>query len=50
VSPPARKGFGSTILVDTVRGLGRKVAIEFLPSGLNYELTVPLGTIAAAEL
>jgi PAS domain S-box-containing protein len=48
VAQPARKGFGSTILVEAARGIGREVAMAFEPTGLRYVLTMPLGAIAAA--
>ena len=47
VSPPLRKGFGSTILVDAARQFG-DARLAYEPSGLEYELRVPLREIAPA--
>jgi PAS domain S-box-containing protein len=49
VRPPGRKGFGSTILVEATRGICGNGAMDFAPSGLGYELAVPLSTIVAAS-
>lgn len=45
VSPPTRRGFGSTLLVDAARGFSTDVAIEYNPDGLVYRLDVPLRAI-----
>ena len=47
VSPPARRGFGSVILLESAREFGR-VAMDYAQEGLIYELDVPLGAIAAS--
>jgi two-component sensor histidine kinase len=47
VSPPARKGFGSVILLESAREFGR-VAMDFAQEGLIYELEVRLSAIAAS--
>jgi two-component sensor histidine kinase len=47
VSPPARSGFGSVILLESAREFGR-VAMDYAQEGVTYELDVPLGAIAAS--
>ncbi len=49
VLPPTRRGFGSTILLDSTRAISQKVAMNFTPQGLSYELTVPLSAITATK-
>ena len=43
--PPERKGFGSIMLEHAARNLG-SAAMEFAPSGLRYELTIPFSAFA----
>ena len=45
VTDPARKGFGSVILVDAAQQFGQSVAVKYLPQGLRYELHLRLGDI-----
>jgi PAS domain S-box-containing protein len=45
VSKPTKKGFGTVILLDSVRHLARSVAMNFEPAGLSYELQVDLHAI-----
>ena len=47
VSPPARKGYGSVILLESAREFGR-VAMDYAQEGLIYELEVRLSGIAAS--
>jgi hypothetical protein len=47
--PPERHGFGSTVLVQGARSLGRDVALDFFPSGQRYELQVPMSAFARAR-
>jgi PAS domain S-box-containing protein len=49
VSAPTRKGFGSTILLDAAKQLGKYVALNFEPQGVTYELRVPLSEIQASK-
>jgi len=46
VSPPARRGFGSVILLESAREFGR-VTMDYAQGGVTYELDVPIGAIAA---
>ena len=46
VAVPIRKGFGNFILVDAMKGHGEKVALNFDPAGLSYELRLPLKAIS----
>jgi two-component sensor histidine kinase len=44
VSPPVRKGFGSTVITGTLaRTLNGKAQLEYRPGGLSWELTAPMG-------
>jgi PAS domain S-box-containing protein len=45
VEPPARRGFGSTILKDLARGFAGSVDTEYLPEGLRYELRAELARV-----
>lgn len=45
VSPPSRRGFGSSILKDLARGFATAVEMEFPPDGLRYELRVDLARV-----
>jgi len=45
VSQPARKGFGSVILLDSIRHLARMVEMNFDPMGLVYALQIDLSAI-----
>jgi two-component sensor histidine kinase len=49
VSEPTQKGFGSVILVDAAKQFGHRVAVNYDPQGLSYELVVPLSQIEAAK-
>ena len=40
VSPPARRGFGHTVLERMAASLDAKVSLEFLPDGLRWSLLV----------
>ncbi|RXG94975.1 PAS domain S-box protein [Bradyrhizobium sp. C-145] len=44
VAMPARHGFGSTVLLEVAKGLG-KPALDYKPEGLSYELLVSLSAI-----
>jgi two-component sensor histidine kinase len=48
VSPPARKGFGSTVIGGTLtRTFNGKVELAYAPEGLSLELTAPMGDLIA---
>jgi PAS domain S-box-containing protein len=47
VATPTRKGFGSIILIDSAKQFGRRVALNYEPDGLSYELLLPVSAIAA---
>ena len=44
VAPPARRGFGSAILLDAAQQFGR-VTVEYRPDGLIYQLQLDLSAI-----
>ena len=46
---PRRKGFGSSILLDSAKQFGESVRLDYSPQGLRYELRCLLGAIVAAE-
>jgi PAS domain S-box-containing protein len=48
VLQPTRKGFGSVILVDAAKQFGQRIALNYEPDGLSYELIVPLSQIEAS--
>lgn len=50
VPPPARKGFGSVILVDAARLFGESVTMNYAPEGLIYQLQVSLSTIEVSKI
>lgn len=45
VKPPARQGFGQTILNDVPRRFSTDIAIDYRPQGLRYSLRADLGRI-----
>jgi two-component sensor histidine kinase len=47
VSKPTRQGFGTVILLDSIRHLARSVKMDFDPSGLTYELQIDRSGIEA---
>ena len=47
VSPPARKGFGSTILFEVAKQFSQDVQAKFSPEGLTYQLRSLLAGIEA---
>lgn len=48
VTPPARRGFGSTVLANSVeRQLRGRVTLDWRPEGLVCELAVPIGDVRA---
>lgn len=49
VSEPTRKGFGSLVLLDAAKQFGQRVAVDYAPQGLSYELELPLSTIIASK-
>jgi PAS domain S-box-containing protein len=49
VSPPARTGFGSVILLDSARQFAQRVTMDYPPEGLTYELHVSLSAIEALK-
>jgi two-component sensor histidine kinase len=48
VAPPTRRGFGSVVLVEAAKSLTDQVALDFDPSGLRYELRVPVAALEPA--
>jgi two-component system CheB/CheR fusion protein len=48
VSPPTRKGFGSTILLESAKQFGRHVSLDYEPDGIRYEVRFPLSAIEAS--
>jgi PAS domain S-box-containing protein len=49
VLPPKRKGFGSTILLERAKQFGNRVALDYEPDGLRYEVSFPLSAIEVAR-
>jgi two-component system CheB/CheR fusion protein len=48
VKPPARKGFGHAVFERSVAiSLDGRVAMDFAPEGLNWELTLPATNLVA---
>jgi PAS domain S-box-containing protein len=47
VMSPERKGFGTTILIDSAKGFSQHVALDYEPDGLKYEVRFPLSSIEA---
>jgi two-component sensor histidine kinase len=47
VSPPARRGFGSTILFEAARQFSQDVQAKFSPEGFTYQLRLLLAEIEA---
>ena len=47
VSPPARRGFGSTILFEAARQFSQDVQAKFSPEGFTYQLRLSLAAIEA---
>jgi two-component sensor histidine kinase len=50
VSPPTRKGFGSSILVEVAKSFAQNVRTNYAPGGLVYEIQVPLNAIEAPQV
>lgn len=50
VKPPARKGFGTTLIERSLpHELGGSVSLEFLPEGVQAVFVIPLGPAVAAS-
>jgi PAS domain S-box-containing protein len=49
VSPPSRRGFGSSILKDLARGFATSVEMDYPPDGFRYELRVDLARIGEVD-
>lgn len=50
VTPPARRGFGSTVLANSVeRQLRGRVTLDWRPDGLACELAVPIADVRASS-
>jgi two-component sensor histidine kinase len=50
VKPPARKGFGTTLIERSLpHELGGSVSLEFLPKGVQAQFVIPLGPPIAAS-
>jgi two-component sensor histidine kinase len=45
IKPPAHKGFGTVLLESTFSGADTKRRLAFEPTGLVYELDIPLATL-----
>jgi two-component sensor histidine kinase len=48
VLPPKRKGFGTTILLESAKQFGKHIVLDYEPDGLRYEVRFPLSTIEAS--
>ena len=46
---PKRKGFGSSILLESAKQFGESVRLDYNPQGLRYELRCPLRAIVATD-
>ena len=46
---PKRKGFGSSILLDSAKHFSESVTLDYHPQGLRYELRVPLHAIEVTD-
>ena len=49
VTAPKRKGFGSSILLDSAKQFGEGVKLDYNPQGLRYELRFPLRAIVTTD-
>jgi two-component sensor histidine kinase len=49
VTEPTRKGFGSVILFDAAKEFGMDIVVKYDPSGLTYQLRVPMRDIAPSD-
>lgn len=49
VFEPARRGFGSTILVRAAKQFAEDVTIEYSPAGLRYSLRIPMARLREAR-
>ena len=49
VIAPKRKGFGSSILLDSARRLGESVKLDYNSEGLKYEFRIALHTIEVTD-
>jgi two-component sensor histidine kinase len=48
VSPPMRKGFGSTVTTSSLsRSFKGEAKVDYRPEGVIWELTAPLGNLVA---
>jgi two-component sensor histidine kinase len=47
VATPVRRGFGSSVLVESAKAFGKRANLDYASSGLRYELVVPLRSIEA---
>jgi len=45
VTPPARKGFGSRLITETLRGMGGTIDHDWSPNGLRVKLRIPSGNL-----
>jgi PAS domain S-box-containing protein len=49
VTPPTRRGFGTTLLERAIGSLTEPPHIEYAPEGLTYSLNVPLSSVGAGS-
>lgn len=49
VSPPERRGFGSTLIQHSMAGDGARITSDFAPEGVRWAMTLPLASKAAAS-
>jgi len=49
VTPPPKKGFGSSILSGMAKRFAQDVEASYRPEGLIYELRIPLGSIQSSQ-
>jgi two-component sensor histidine kinase len=50
VTKPTRRGFGSRLLEQSVKGLGGTVRLDYAPDGLRAEIRTPLDSSPSAQL
>ncbi|EJL24437.1 response regulator [Novosphingobium sp. AP12] len=49
VSPPERRGFGSTLIQHSMAGDGARITSDFAPEGVRWAMTLPLAASAVAS-
>jgi PAS domain S-box-containing protein len=49
VTPPQRRGFGSTLIEHSMRADGARITSDFAPQGVRWTMILPLAAVAKAE-